>query len=127
MGAAVKGSMAIFVAAITLALSVPAAAGFTGNDMLPYCEVRLGDLPPGEATTAALMHGDCSGVVSTLMIFTDLMIEGPRFCPPKGATTKQGVHIVVKALMQHPETLHKGFADLAHLALLRAWPCGAVR
>jgi hypothetical protein len=41
----VKGRIAIAVAAITLGMSVPATAGFTGNDMLPYCEVRLRDVP----------------------------------------------------------------------------------
>jgi hypothetical protein len=121
-----KGRIAIAVAAIVLAMGAPAAAGPSGNDVLPYCEVRLGDNLGGVATEA-LGHGQCWGVVSTLISVADLMIDGPRFCPPKGGTVKQGVSIVVKALRERPETLHKQFVELAHFALIKAWPCGAAQ
>ena len=118
---------AIAVAAITLALSMPAAAasGLTGNQVLPYC--GLVDSNSIRNSDEGVGVGACLGVVSTLMSLGSLLPPKGRFCPPKDSTTAQGVSIVVKTLKKNPEILHNEFEALAHAALMTAWPCGAGR
>ena len=117
---------AIAVAAITLALSMPAAAsGLTCNQVLPYC--GLVDIKNKRNYHVGVGVGACLGVVSTLMSLGSLLPPKGRFCPPKDSTTAQGVSIVVKTLKKNPEILHNEFEALAHAALMTAWPCGAGR
>jgi hypothetical protein len=130
MGAAVKARIAIVAAATTLALSTPAEAGYTGNELLPHCRMDGGSGTTNSNTAweEGLQIGICYGVIVALMYHAPSAdLPTSRFCPPEGSTVRQGVSVVVKALNEHPEALHLNFISLAHKALWKAWPCGAVR
>jgi hypothetical protein len=56
---------------------------------------------------------------------SDALRPTAKFCPPKESTPEQAMRVVKKALRDHPENLHVEFVFFAHLALMKAWPCGA--
>jgi hypothetical protein len=94
--------------------------------MLPHCEQSL-LVGTGQASRDSnrYVSGACTGVVETLIYFGLWLRPEYGICIEAGVNPRQqGVRVVVKYLRDHPEQLHKNFKELAHTALMKAWPCG---
>jgi hypothetical protein len=101
-----KASLAV---AILLALTIPASAQSSANEMLSGCTPPLRE---------ALRQGRCAGYVAGLVYARSVFL-----CVPEGATPEQGVRVVVKYIEARPERMHEPFGKLALEALEEAWPC----
>jgi hypothetical protein len=101
--------------------------------LLPFC--RLAPDRPGSTEMAAVLYGQCIGLVQGAAGMLALInaIQGskldPRLClnVPKGASIEQAIEVVVKYGEAHPEQMHAPFLTLATLALTDAWRCRSER
>jgi len=108
-----KTSLAV---AILLALTIPASAQSSANEMLSGCKGLAGDRTP--PAREALRQGRCAGYVAGLVYARSVFL-----CVPEGATPEQGVRVVIKYIEARPERMHEPFGKLALEALEEAWPC----
>jgi hypothetical protein len=108
-----KASLAV---AILLALTMPASAQSSANEMLSGCKGLIGDKTP--PLREALRQGRCAGYVAGLVYARSVFL-----CVPEGATPEQGVRVVIKYIEARPERMHEPFGKLALEALEEAWPC----
>jgi hypothetical protein len=104
VGAAVKGRITVGVAAILLALTSSAKAHPSGNDVLPFCEMKRASSSDKEAWKEQWLNGNCWGAVSSLIAISSALHPTAKFCPPNESTVQQGMSIVVKALKNTPKT-----------------------
>jgi hypothetical protein len=102
--------------AILLALTMPAGAQSSANEMLSGCKGLIGDKTP--PLREALRQGRCAGYVAGLVYARSVYL-----CVPEGATPEQGVRVVIKYIEARPERMHEPFGKLALEALEQAWPC----
>jgi hypothetical protein len=120
----------LITAALAVLLSAPAASAqgsdtSSGNYMLPHCESLLVATGQASRDSNRYVPGACIGIVETLIYFGLLLRPEYGICIEAGVNPRQqGVRVVVKYLKDHPEQLHKNFKELAHAALMKAWPCG---
>ena len=106
----------ILVALGCALLASPASAGgVNGNYLLTDCGT-------GPTETAALtwQDGYCSGYVSAL---ADVYVETRLICPTPGVTYGQYIDIVIKYLVDHPESRNQEADGLLLLAFQGAFPC----
>jgi Rap1a immunity proteins len=111
----VSASLAV---AILLALTVPANAQNSANEMLSGCKGLIGDKTP--PLREALRQGRCAGYVAGLVYARSVFL-----CVPEGAAPEQGVRVVIKDIEARPERTHEPFGKLALEALEEAWPVSA--
>lgn len=115
----------ILIAAVTVALVYPAAAGpatSSGDDLLAGCRaVATGTHPaPNDSTQAGICFGELEalnwlapGQKSTLL----------RSCVPDDVTVQQMAKVVVAYIEQHRDRAREPFQGLALEALASTWPC----
>jgi hypothetical protein len=108
-----KTSLAV---AILVALTVPASAQGSANEMLSGCKGLISEKTP--PLREALRQGRCAGYVAGLVYARSVFL-----CVPEGATPEQGVRVVIKYIEARPERMHEPFGKLALEALEEAWPC----
>jgi hypothetical protein len=106
-----------YAVAILLALTMPASAETTADQMLPGCKGLLNN---SMTSGVSVYHqGRCAGFIVGLMYG----VWGRDFCRPNEATISQSVAVVVKYIEARPERMHEDFVPLANEALTAAWPC----
>lgn len=67
--------------------------------------------------------GVCAGRIKGMMHYND----GVTLCSPPNSTFGQTVRVVVSYIEARPARMHENFIDLAHEAVVAAWPCSARR
>jgi Rap1a immunity proteins len=117
-----RGGKMRYAVAILLALTMPASAEDTdsANYFLLGCKGLLGrDLTTTSKNMLTWKNTLCLAYIQGLLYAGG----GNRFCQPNGATSGQGVAIVIKYIEARPERMHEPFGGLALEALEEAWPC----
>lgn len=102
----------LILLALFASTSVRAAANMafdTGNEFLSLCDDKNGGRP--------YCLGSAVGYADMLMWMGQICAPGRSF--PKG----QVIDVVIKYVRDHPGLRSKAAAELAHAALLEAFPC----
>lgn len=89
-------------------------SGLTGNTLLSACQGAGGDTG----------HGLCSGFISGFM--TGISVSYKTQCIfyiPENVTGEQLEDIMVKSLVEHPETRNKPAFQLIYETVRRVFPC----
>jgi hypothetical protein len=130
--------MRTIICAAVMALAITAANAGVEEDvhsahrMLPYC--KLTSKQTMANTKNALMYGQCFGVISGIVLMTELLRQAaaagraeldPALCVeiPGDTTILQLVDAVVKYGESHPVQTGERFEVLAFSAFRDAWPC----
>jgi hypothetical protein len=113
----------IIIALFILAMSMPAKAFISGNDLSRYCDESIdsnfgSDVNYDTGMCTGLILGSSQGLVVGFN-FTGATL----FCKPNNVTNSQYIKIVAKYLNSYPEELHKPVAVLVADALIQAFPC----
>ncbi len=117
---------------ITMANAAVEEDVHSAHFMLPYC--KLTSKQTMANTKNALIYGQCFGVVSGIVMMTELLRQAeasgkaqldPVLCTeiPGNTTIEHLVNVVVKYGAAHPDQTHERFEVLAFTALHDAWPC----
>jgi hypothetical protein len=111
-----------------LALLFPCIAAADGNDLLSKCPAAVNLMDNRSETDDYLGLGYCLGMMQGMTnlnkVYELRLGEKALFCTPEsGIKNGQAARIVVKYLMEHPETLHENESFLAVSALKEAYPC----
>jgi hypothetical protein len=118
----------VFLALLSASFFSQAA---TSNELLEHCEQAINMLDQKElrANDRAFAFY-CIGYVTGLREMnigyplTDFINKNHKwFCEPEGASTAQGIRIIVKYLKEHPEDLHLDMGVGSLTALAQAFPC----
>jgi len=123
---------ALMALTITTANAAAEEDVHSAHFMLPYC--KLTSKQTMANTRNALMYGQCFGVVSGIVLMTELLRQAeasgqaqldPILCTdiPGDTTIERLVNVVVKYGATHPDRSHERFEALAFSALRDAWPC----
>ena|ERR1700730_2100728 len=101
----------------------------SGTELLNLCRSTEKDSRTTKATDTEDFHSmRCMeyihGVVSGYQV-AEVEFNKQSLCVPSGATTEQGVQVVLKYLRDHPEDLHHGPAVLVMLAMKGAFGCAS--
>jgi len=130
--------MRTIIYAASIALTITAANAAVEEDvhsahrMLPYC--KLNSKQTMANTRNALMYGQCFGVISGIVLMTELLRQAaaagkaeldPVLCVeiPGDTPILQLVDAVVKYGESHPDQTRERFEVLAFSAFRDAWPC----
>jgi len=130
--------MRAILCATLMALTVTTAVAAVEEDvhsarrMLPYC--KLTSKQTMANTRNALMYGQCFGVISGIVLMTELLRQAesagkaeldPALCVaiPGDTTIVQVVDAVVRYAESHPDQTRERFEVLAFSAFRDAWPC----
>jgi hypothetical protein len=89
----------------------------SGETEFEACKSSAQGRPP------TLFSARCDGTVSAILALHDYFREEAQFCPPKEASVKQALRVLVKYLEEHPKDLHFNLEALTLLAFTSAWPC----
>ena len=108
-------NMTRYAVAILIALTMPARAQESANEMLPGCKMFLARSP--RSLSDAEASGWCGGFVY------GLFFAGEGTCPPERAKVSQALTVVIRYIEARPERMHEHFGGLAIEALTAAWPC----
>jgi hypothetical protein len=96
--------------------SHPASAfGETGNVLLNQCGTG-----PFQDMAATFNNGVCGGYIEAS---EDIFENAGVVCPPAHVSNEQLVDIVIKHLLNHPETREIGASYIVLAALKDAFPC----
>lgn len=132
-GGVVMMTIKVLVVATSVLVTYSAHA-LKGNDLLTSCQEGLkfadGHLRNTDIVQAekcfAYLEGFMSGVnLATAVIsgnYNDYA-KNMAYCVPDGATTAQGVRIIVKYLRENPAELHLNAEVLLMKALRQSFPC----
>lgn len=118
--------MRMILLPLTIVCSLWPAIAFAqsqGNGILDACKRFISEERTRTTLVEASKEGECYGVVSAAVMYSNLLGEVASFCPPKGYNMGQATRIVINYMEKHPEKLHMVFAYLALMALDEAWPC----
>jgi hypothetical protein len=87
--------------------------------MLPACKnsITTNVADNGDKKDNGFNRGYCVGVI------TGLIKSSMEICEPAGATPGLSVQVVVSYIERRPELMQEAFINLAHEALIAAWPC----
>ncbi len=94
----------------------------SGNHLLTTCNAFVKEPPVADSFDV----GYCVGFISALVSLQSYYVAvgaSPLFCLPDGYNNGQGARVLVKYLVDHPESLHKRDINLAVHAFQVAFPC----
>lgn len=116
----------MFAPLLSLAACIPLPALADGNQLLSDCQLALNNSRLDVAD--GVRAGRCMGVVGGVADMSEaLALPGkskPGVCfPERGMRTLQFVRVVTRFLEDHPADLNRREADLAYVAILKAYPC----
>jgi hypothetical protein len=99
------------------------AARKSANFLLSACTGYMDNHQRIKDVNDAILQGECGGIVTTLIFFSETLPPKVRFCMPREVTNGQAVRVIVTFMNANPSRLHEDFKRIAGEALHNAWPC----
>jgi len=103
--------------------SAQQSVAYSADALLSSCRSYTVNSPALPELEVAFKEGVCVGIFSTMLGYGPVLGPSIRFCPPKDATGKQAMQLVIRGLESQPDLLHEDLRNVIVSVLRYTWPC----